>query len=56
MWKCLHGINMVKDHSITYQREREREDRGTFAIKERLPSAGVNIYRYISASFVNLDQ
>lgn len=19
-WKCLHGINMVKDHSITYQR------------------------------------
>lgn len=38
------------------EREREREDRGTFAIKERLPSAGVNIYRYISASFVNLDQ
>lgn len=53
MWKCLHGINMVKDHSITYQRDRGQR---YIAIKERLPSAGVNIYRYISASFVNLDQ
>lgn len=29
MWKCLHGINMVKDHSITYQR-----DRGTLQLKK----------------------
>lgn len=37
---------------LYYLPERQRY----IAIKERLPSAGVNIYRYISASFDNLDQ
>lgn len=40
--RCLHGINnMAKDHTISYQREKTKR---SIAIKDRLSSAGVNIY------------
>lgn len=53
--KCLHGIkNMAKYHTNTYQKEKTEVHRK----KERLPSAGVNIYIciYISASCLHLEE